>query len=112
MTIAEELNKAQKWIQNLEEELARGKEFVALMSNMGQSTSSRTEPVEPDNPWKKALEKEVKTRASIAREKECQRENELQMLREELATQEALRERERDHNKTTEEEKQRTEESL
>ena len=50
--------------------------------------------------------------ASTAPEKEKEWEKELQMLQEELSSQEELRERETDYRKTVEEEKRRTEESL
>ena len=42
LTATKELEKARNKIQSLEEELARAKELVAIMVNMGQSTSPET----------------------------------------------------------------------
>ena len=50
--------------------------------------------------------------ASTTPEKDVEREQEMLKLREELATHEALREREREQKKITKEERRRTEENL
>ena len=50
--------------------------------------------------------------ASTSPVKDCERERDLQMLKDELATQEALSETKRDQRKTIEEEKRRTDEGL
>ena len=93
----ENLDKARIQISSLEEELARAKEFGVLMSKMGQSTKSITEPVEWATLQKKAPEAEPVARTSL--ENDVEREQELQTFKEELAAQEALIERERDKRK-------------
>ena len=50
-----------------EEELARAKELAAIMANMGQGTSTETEPVERERRQGEVLVKETK---QVAPEKE------------------------------------------
>ena len=48
-TKTEELEKARAQIGGLEEVLTKAKEYVAIMANMGQNTSTNTEPVAAAN---------------------------------------------------------------
>ena len=74
LTTTEELDKAQNQIRSLEEELASAKEFEVLMSKMDHDTTSGTEPVEPANLQKKAMETDVEPVARTTPEKEVERE--------------------------------------
>ena len=92
--------------------MARTKELAAIMANMGHNTSSERNLAELEGTKEKDPTKETEPvpRATPINEREG--EKEIQALKEELVSQAALRERERDLRKTTEEEKQGIEESL
>ena len=49
LTTTEELEKARAQIRGLEEKMTRTKEYAAIMANMGQNTSTNTEPVAAAN---------------------------------------------------------------
>ena len=95
LATTEELKKALGQIWSLEEELKRAKEYAVIMANVGQTTIAVTELVPPANLQKEAPETDAQPVVSITSEKDVEREKERLTLREELAAQEALRERER-----------------
>mgnify|MGYP000173227897 CR=1 FL=1 len=86
----EELEKAWNQIWILEEELEKAKELAAIMANSGQSTSPKTEPLEPVNLQKKVPKEEAEPVASTPLVKNCEREKELQTIKDELAAQEGI----------------------
>ena len=113
-TTTEELEKARAHIRGLEEELTRAKEYAAIMANMGQSTSIDIEPVVSANIHNaiSGLEPEHAPAVPTALETGTDQVQELVALRDKLATQEALRGKEREHKKIVEEERRTVEETL
>ena len=67
-----ELEKVWAQIQSLEEDLKKAKEYVAVMANMGQTTSAATEPVPPANLQEEAPETDAQLVVSTAPEKDVE----------------------------------------
>ena len=112
LATTEELGKARAQIRSLEEDIKRSEECTAIMANRGQITSAIIESVPLATLHKEAPETEAQPVVSTTQEKDAEREKEISTLREELAAQEALWERERAQKQTSEEEKRRLEENL
>ena len=84
-TTTEELEKARAQIRGLEEELTRAKEYAAIMANMGQNTSTETEPVASANIENAHSEPETALAASTALVEGTKKAQELLTLKDELA---------------------------
>ena len=109
-TTTEELEKARAQIRGLEEEVTRAKEYATIMANMGQNTSTDMELVTAANVQSATPEPAQAVKTAL--ETGTEQAQEIVALRDELASQEAFREKEREPKKTAEEERQRVEENL
>ena len=58
--------------------MERAKKLAAIMANMGQGTSTETEPIEPERTQKKALAKEAKPVASTTPKNEHEWKKEIE----------------------------------
>ena len=94
-------------MQGIDEELTKAKENAATMATMGQQSNVDNKPVVTTK--QKATPEPTVVDASKTGTESAQV---LKALREELAAQEALREKEREQRKLVEEEPQRIEENL
>ena len=112
LTTTKELEKTRAQIWGLEEELTRAKEYAAIMANMGQNTSIDTKPVASANMQNAPLEPEAAPVVNAVPVNGTEQAQEILTLKDELAAQEALREKEREQKKTAEEERWRIEENL
>ena len=102
-TTTDELVKVRAQMQSMGEELTRAKESAASMATKGQQSSVTTEPVVTTK--KKATpEPEAEPVGEEALQTGTEYAQEIKTLREELAAQEALREKEREQRKLAEEE--------
>ena len=98
-------------MQSMGEELTRAKESAASMATKGQQSSVTTEPVVTTK--KKATpEPEAEPVGEEALQTGTESAQGIKTLREELAAQEALREKEREQRKLAEDERRRIEEGL
>ena len=92
--------------------MTRAKEYVAIMANMGQNTSIDTEPVVSANIQNTPLELEAAPTVNAAPVNNTEQVQEIMTLKDKLAAQQTLREKEREQKKTIEEERRRIEENL
>ena len=110
-TTTEELEKARAQIRGLEEEVTRAKEYAAIMANMGQNTSIDREPLVSANVQNAPSEPEAAPTVNTALGTDTEQAHEIVTLKDELAAQEALREKEREQKKLVEEERRTIEEN-
>ena len=111
-TTTEELEKVRAQMRGMAEELKWAKEYVVGMATMGQPTSVDTKPIVSANRQKPTPEQEPELAVEAALKSGIESTQELRALREELAAQETLREKEWEHKKLAEEEQWRVEENL
>ena len=110
-TTTEELVKVRAQVQSMGEELTRAKEGVVNMATRGQQSSVDTKSVMTTR-QKETLEPELEPVREETLETGTESTQEIKTVREELAAQEALREKEREEKKLAEEERRRIKESL
>ena len=93
--------------------MTRAKEYTANRANMGQNTRMDTDPVAEAVVQKANPEPQPEPEPATATlETGTESPQEIKTVREELAAQEALREKEREQRKLAKEERRRIEESL
>ena len=87
-TVSRQLEEARHHIRNLEEELERARELLAIQANLGEATRTESEPVAPVTVEEEVSREPVAGAALEKGEWEKEREN----LKAELEAQVALRE--------------------
>ena len=107
----EELEKVRAHMWGLEEELTKAREYAAIMTNMGQNTSIDREPLVSANVQNAPSEPEAAPTVNTALGTDTEQAHEIVTLKDELAAQEALREKEREQKKLVEEERRTIEEN-
>ena len=110
-TTTDELVKVRAQMQSMGEELTRAKESAASMAIRRQQSKVDTEPIVMTK-QKETLEPELEPVREETLETGTESTQEIKTVREELAAQEALREKEREEKKLAEEERRRIKESL
>ena len=108
--IAGQLAEAQSRIQTLEEELQWAKELLAIQANLGQGNPTELEIGKPDIVLVEVRRKEPV--ADMVPEKERKWDREREILKDKLAAQATMKEKEKQLCKTVEDEKRRIEEGL